>query len=72
MIRIILLTLFLLFVPNNLASLSSDFFIEKWPCVIMEAHNYQYIMDEPGGEIRKVENDQTAHQSLSPQDTIIS
>jgi len=55
MIRIILFTLFLLSLPNNLACGYTDVYIEKWPCVIMDAGPWQYIMDEPGGQIRRVE-----------------
>ena len=55
MIRIILFTLFLLSLPNNLACGYTDVYIEKWPCVIMDAGTWQYIMDEPGGQIRRVE-----------------
>jgi len=53
--RIILFTLFLLLLPNNLVCGYTDFYVEKWPCVIMEAGNFQYVMDEPGAHIRMAE-----------------
>ncbi|MCK4487561.1 MAG: hypothetical protein KAU38_12480, partial [Desulfobacterales bacterium] len=55
MLRIILFTLFLLSLPNNLACGYTDVYIEKWPCVIMSAGTCEYVMDEPGGQIRRVE-----------------
>lgn len=57
MLRVILFILFLLLVPKNLVCGYTDFYVEKWPCVIMEAAGYQYVMDAPGAQIRVVEID---------------
>ena len=54
-VTIVLFTLLLLSLPNNLACGHTNVFIEKWPCVIMEAGTSQYIMEEPGGQISRVD-----------------
>ncbi len=64
MLRIILFTLFLLLVPQNLVRGYTDFYVEKWPCVIMETGDYQYVMDAPGAQIRVVEISRAAQQRL--------
>jgi hypothetical protein len=54
-VTIVLFTLLLLSLPNNLACGHTDVFIEKWPCVIMEAGTCQYVMEKPGGQISRID-----------------
>ena len=54
-VTIVLLTVLFLSLPNNLACGQADVFVEKWPCVIMETGNSQYVMEEPGGQISRID-----------------
>jgi len=54
-VTIVLFTLLVLLLPNNLACGQTDVFVEKWPCVIMEAGTSQYVMEEPGGKISRID-----------------
>lgn len=41
--------------PKSLEWAYRNYYVEKYPCVIMGIGDYQYVMDEPGGKVRKVE-----------------
>ena len=62
--KLIFPTLLLIALPNTLGSDKAHFFVEKWPSVIMTAGSHQYIMDEPGGAVRRVT--MTGASSQSP------
>ena len=63
--RIVLFTLLLLLLPASLVCGDKDYYVEKWPCVIMETEGYRYVMDEPGAIIRTVYTGETADEHLS-------
>ena len=52
----ILLVVVSAFWPGELESKDLIWYQAQYPCIIMKFQDWYYVLDEPGGKIRKLEN----------------